>query len=126
MQVLAPADATIEILDVRPGDLIAPNAPLATLLERNQLYVRVYVPETRIGHVHLGQPADLFVDSFPNHPFKARVEQINQQAEFLPRNVQTADERVHQVIGVKLRIDDPENRLRAGMAATVKLRENSR
>ena len=125
MQVSAPSDATVEVLDVRPGDLIAPNVPVATLLERNQLYVRVYVPETRIGEVRLGQEADVFVDSFPKHAFRGQVEQINQQAEFLPRNVQTADERAHQVIGVKLRIDDPENRIRAGMAASVKLHQGS-
>ena len=46
-QVLAPAAATVEVLDVRPGDLIAPNTPVATLLERDQIYVRIYIPETR-------------------------------------------------------------------------------
>ena len=54
-QVLAPSAATVEVLDVRPGDLIAPNTPIATLLERDQIYVRIYVPETEIGHVQVGQ-----------------------------------------------------------------------
>ena len=124
-QVLAPAAATVEVLDVRPGDLIPPNTPVATLLEREQIYVRIYIPETVIGRVHLGQKAEIRVDSFPNQVFSGEVEQINQQAEFLPRNVQTREERVHQVFGVKVRIDDTSRRVLAGMAADVKLSPNS-
>jgi HlyD family secretion protein len=124
-QVLAPAASTVEVLDVRPGDLIAPNTPVATLLERDQIYVRIYIPETEIGRVHLGQKAEIRVDSFPNQVFQGVVEQINQQAEFLPRNVQTREERVHQVFGVKVRIDDTSHRVLAGMAADVKLSPTS-
>ena len=124
-QVLAPAAASIEVLDVRPGDLIAPNTPVATLLERDQIYVRIYIPETQIGRVHLGQKAQIRVDSFSNQVFDGTVEQINQQAEFLPRNVQTVEERVHQVFGVKVRIDDTSHRVRAGMAADVTLASGS-
>jgi HlyD family secretion protein len=124
-QVLAPAAASIEVLDVRPGDLIAPNTPIATLLERDQIYVRIYIPETEIGRVHLGQKAQIRVDSFPKQVFDGAIEQINQQAEFLPRNVQTVEERVHQVFGVKVRIDDTSHRVRAGMAADVTLAPGS-
>jgi HlyD family secretion protein len=119
-QVVAPSAATVEVLDVRPGDLIAPNTPIATLLERDQIYVRIYIPETQIGHVQLGEKAEIHVDSFPDQVFNGVVDQINQQAEFLPRNVQTREERVHQVFGVKVRIDDVSHRVRAGMAADVK------
>jgi len=124
-QIVAPSAATVEVLDVRPGDLIAPNTPIATLLESDQIYVRIYIPETIIGHVRLGQKAQIRVDSFPKQTFDGVVEQINQQAEFLPRNVQTREERVHQVFGVKVRIDDPSHRVLAGMAADVTLTPNS-
>jgi multidrug resistance efflux pump len=120
-QVVSPSSATVEVLDVRPGDLIAPNTPTATLLERDQIYVRIYIPETEIGHVRIGQPAEVRVDSFPKTAFSGVVEQINQQAEFLPRNVQTRSERVHEVIGVKIRINDAPG-VRSGMAADVKLK----
>jgi len=95
---------------------------LATLLEPDQIYVRIYIPETELGHVKVGQDAEIRVDSFPNKAFAGVVEQINQQAEFLPRNVQTREERVHQVFGVKVRINDPSGQVRAGMAADVKLK----
>lgn len=118
-EVKSPASAVVEVLDLRPGDLIQANAPIAKLLEADQLYVMVYVPETKIGHVQVGQKAEIKVDSFPRETFTGIVEQIRQKAEFLPRNVQTADERVHQVIGVKLRVENSAGKLRAGTNADV-------
>jgi len=120
-QVLAPTRATVEVLDVRPGDLVPPNTPVATLLESDQIYVRIYIPETEISKVKVGEKAQLTVDSATKQIFDGVVEQINQQAEFLPRNVQTREERVHQVIGVKIRITDPSHQVLPGMAADVKL-----
>ncbi|HWB98559.1 MAG TPA: HlyD family efflux transporter periplasmic adaptor subunit, partial [Bryobacteraceae bacterium] len=111
-EVIAPSAAVVEVLDVRPGDLIAPNAVIATLLERDQVFIRIYVPETEIGKVTIGQKGELRVDSAPDLTFEAVVEQINQRAEFLPRNVQTREERVHQMFGVKLRIHDPSGFVR--------------
>jgi HlyD family secretion protein len=121
-QVVAPSAAIVEVLDVRPGDIISPNTPVATLLEQDQIYVRIYIPETELGRVKLGEKAEVRVDSFPKTVFEGLVEQINQQAEFLPRNVQTREERVHQVFGVKIRINDPAGQVLAGMAADVTLK----
>jgi len=69
--------------------------------------------------VPLGQGVTVRVDSFPDRRFRGVVEQINRQAEFTPRNVQTPEERVNQVFGVKVRLDSREGLLRAGMAADV-------
>jgi len=120
-QVLAPGAATVEVLDVRPGDIIAPNTPVATLLESDQIYVRIYIPETELDKVKVGQKAEIRIDSFQKQVFNGIVDQINQQAEFLPRNVQTREERVHQVFGIKVRIDDPSRHVLPGMSADVKL-----
>src|SRR5438046_5938421 len=73
-QVIAPSAAIVEVLDVRPGDLIAPNTPVATLLEKDQTYVRIYIPETEYGRIKLGQKAEVRVDSFPNTVFDGAVE----------------------------------------------------
>jgi multidrug resistance efflux pump len=124
-QVVAPTAAIVEVLDVRPGDLIAPNTPVATLLEKDQTYVRIYIPETELGRVKVGQKAEVRVDSFPKTVFDGEVEQINQQAEFLPRNVQTREERIHQVFGVKIRINDSAGHILPGMAADVTLKSAS-
>jgi HlyD family secretion protein len=88
-------------------------------LEANQLYAMVYVPQNDIGRIRVGQRAEIRVDAFRNRTFNATVEQIRQKAEFLPRNVQTEDERQHQVFGVKLRVENPGQELRAGVQADV-------
>ncbi|MEO7793517.1 MAG: efflux RND transporter periplasmic adaptor subunit [Thermoanaerobaculia bacterium] len=120
LTVRAPVAGRIEVFDLRPGDLVAPNQPVATLLEPNELWVRVYVPETRLGEVAVGQVARIRVDSFPQRDFAGRVVEIRHRAEYLPRNVQTLDQRSDQVFGVKVTLDAaPE--LKPGMAATVRL-----
>jgi HlyD family secretion protein len=124
-QVVAPTAATVEVLDVRPGDLIAPNTAVATLLESDEIYVRIYIPETEINRVKVGDQAEVTVDSAGRQTFAGVVEQINQQAEFLPRNVQTREERVHQVFAVKVRINDRTRHVLPGMAADVKLKSGS-
>jgi multidrug resistance efflux pump len=125
-EVRAPAAAVVETMDLRPGDLLAANSPVAQLLEADQLYLMVYVPETQIGSVQVGKPAQIRVDTFPGQTFQAHVEQIRQQSEFLPRNVQTKEERVHQVIGVKLRVENRDNLLRAGVSADVQFASEAR
>ncbi|HVK86570.1 MAG TPA: HlyD family efflux transporter periplasmic adaptor subunit [Kofleriaceae bacterium] len=118
--IRAPAAARVEALDLRPGDLLAPNAPAATLLEDDQLYVRLYVPETQIGRIQLGQLVPITVDSF-DRSFQGRVEHINAQGEYTPRNLQTADERADQVFAARIALVEGKDLLRAGMAATVKV-----
>ena len=120
--VAAPAEGVIESMDLRPGDLVGANQPVAKMLEPDQLWVRVYVPEPELGRVRLGQKALLTVDTYPKRDFPGKVVEIRTQSEYTPRNVQTLDQRMDQVFGVKVAIDRaPE--LRPGMAATVRLLE---
>jgi len=120
-EVLAPSHALVEVLSVRPGDLVTPNQAIAKLLERDQIWVRIYVPEPQLGLVKVGQRARIKVDTFRDRDFEGVVEQINAQGEFTPRNIQSRDERNHQVFGVKVRIDNREGKLKSGMAADVTL-----
>lgn len=118
--VAAPVAGRIETIDLRKGDLVAPNRPVATLLEPTELWVRVYVPEPRLGEVAVGAEVAVRVDTWPERSFVGRVVEIRHQAEYLPRNVQTLDQRSDQVFGVKVALD-PASELRPGMAATVTL-----
>ena len=121
MQVVAPANSILEVLSVKPGDILVPpfNQDVATLLLTGHLWVRVYVPESWLGLIKLGEHVRVRVDSFPHTDFDGVVEQINRQAEFTPRNVQTVADRIKQVFGVKIRLPSDDDRLRAGMAADV-------
>ena len=117
--VTAPRDAVIESLDLRPGDILSPSATAATLIEDDQLYVRIYVPETQLGYVHPEQEVPVSVDSFPSRSFKGVVEHINDVGEYSPRNLQTADERANQVFATRVGLRDGRDVLRAGMAAFI-------
>jgi multidrug resistance efflux pump len=119
----ASTQAVVEAVNVRPGDLIQPHQAVVKLLERDQLFVRVYIPEPELGHLRIGQRARLRIDTFPDRSFNGVIEQINAQGEFTPRNVQSRDERNHQVFGVKVRVEHHAGQLKAGMAATVELEE---
>ena len=121
MQVVAPAESILEVLNVKTGDILIPpfNQEVATLLLPQHLWVRVYVPEPWLGKIKIGDQVRVQVDSFPGKDFPGVVEQVNRQAEFTPRNVQTVEDRIRQVFGVKIRLPNNDDRLRAGMAADV-------
>ena len=118
--VKAPATGIVQSLDLRPGDLVPANRPVATILEPAQLWVRVYVPEPRLGLVRVGQEAAITVDTFSAREFRGRVVEIRDRAEYTPRNIQTVEQRSEQVFGVKVAID-PAPELKPGMAALVRL-----
>ncbi len=119
MQVKAPTDSILEVLSVKVGDVLAPNREVATLILPQHLWVRVFVPEPWLGLIKVGDAVHLRVDSFPGQDFDGTVEQVNRQAEFTPRNVQTVEDRIRQVYGVKIRLPNNEDKLRAGMSADV-------
>jgi len=121
LSITASVAGRVESLDLRPGTIIAPTATAATLIERDQLYVRIYVPETQLGRIHIGDDVPISVDSFANRLFKGKVEHINAVGEYTPRNLQTADERANQVFATRVGIASGENDLRAGMAAFIRV-----
>jgi multidrug resistance efflux pump len=118
--VLAPADGIVQTIDLRPGDLVAANQGIVTILEPSEIWVRVYVPEPQLGLVRLNEPVSVSVDTFPGRSFPGKVVEIRTQSEYTPRNVQTLEQRGDQVFGVKVAID-PSAALKPGMAATVRL-----
>jgi len=119
MKIFSPTNCVLEVLSVKVGDVLAPNQPAATLLLTNHIWVRVFVPEPWLGHIKLGDAVKVRVDSFPGKDFAGAVEQVAREAEFTPRNVQTVGERVKQVFGVEVRLENTEGQVRAGMAADV-------
>jgi HlyD family secretion protein len=117
--VYAPMDGVILTRNVEPGEFIQPGAAAITMANLNELTITVYVPEDRYGEISLGQQATVTVDSFPNETFAATISFIADQAEFTPRNVQTVQGRSATVYAVKLKVRDPEGRLKLGMPADV-------
>lgn len=119
--IKAPVDAVVDVLDLEPGDLVGAGKAVATLIRRESLWVRAYVPEERLGFVRPGVQVKVRVDSFPSRDFSGVIRRVHRQAEFTPRNVQTWEERVLQVFQTEVVIDDPEQVLRPGMNADVRI-----
>ncbi|MCS7046496.1 MAG: efflux RND transporter periplasmic adaptor subunit [Gemmataceae bacterium] len=114
--------AVVEVVAVRPGDIVPPGQPIVRVLCAQDLWVKIFVPETKLGLVPIDTAAEVTIDSHPDRVFPGKVMQRAAISEFTPRNVQSVDERRHQVFGVKVFVDDPQGILHAGMAATVKIR----
>lgn len=120
-RIVAPADGTVMARLVEPGELVAAGRPLATLVNLEELYVRVYVAEREVGRIALGTPARVTVDAYPGDQFASSVSEIAQQAEFTPKEVHMKDEREKLVYAVKLRLENPQGRLKPGMPADARI-----
>jgi HlyD family secretion protein len=118
----APMNGVVLTRSVEAGEFVQPGATAFVLGELNNLTITVYVPENRYGEVSLGQQAELTVDSFPGLTFTAEVIQIADKAEFTPRNVQTVEGRSSTVYAIKLKVNDPDSKLKIGMPADVVFR----
>ena len=119
LKTYASVSGTVLTRNVEPGEFVQPGATLLVLTDLNDLKITVYVPEDRYGEISLGQEATLTVDSFPGETFSAVVTYISNDAEFTPRNVQTVEGRSSTVYAVKLKVEDPEGKLKPGMPADV-------
>lgn len=124
-EVLAPADALVLERLVHQGEVVTAGALLFRLAQLDTVSLTVYVAERDLGLVRLGQPVAVTVDSFPGRVFEGKVVLIATEAEFTPKNVQTREERVHMVFGVKVEIPNPEHLLKPGMPADAVIRTGS-
>ncbi len=104
-EVRAPADGIIVHRLAEPGQLVSVGQPAITMAFANRLYVRTFIPETKLGRVRMGMPARVTVDAFPNRHFPAHITEISPDAEFTPKAVETKSERVNLVYGAKADLD---------------------
>lgn len=117
LELKAPVDGTIITRAAEPGRVIAAGATVLTLVDLSHLYLRAFVPEGQIGLVKLGQAAQVFLDSAPQTPLEADVMRIDPQAMFTPENTYFQQDRVKQVVGVKLRLKAAQGAAKPGMPA---------
>ena len=118
LTIKSPVAGTVEALELEPGDLVPPSAPVMTVLDNSHYWVRTYVPQ-RWLKLQLGDQVSVTVDSLPGHVFPAEITFISRQAEFTPSNVQTPEERGKQVFRVKATITEGREFLRPGISADV-------
>jgi HlyD family secretion protein len=115
--IRAPFAGTVITRAAEPGEVVMAGTAIVTLVDLRSVYLRGYVPEGRIGEVKAGQPARVYLDSDPERPIDAVVSRIDPQATFTPENTYFREDRVKQVVGVKLQLKGAFGFAKPGMPA---------
>lgn len=124
--IRAPFAGIVSIRHREPGETVATGVPVVSILDLDDRWVRIYVPEDEIGRVRIGQAAEITADTYPDRTYEGRVTFLASEAEFTPSNVQTQEERIKLVYEVKVRVTgDPRYELKVGTPADVRLAERS-
>lgn len=113
----APLSGLVLAKHAEPGELLAAGAPIVTIGNIADTWLRAYIPETELGRVKVGQPVLIKVDTYPGKSFRGTVSFISPEAEFTPKNVQTEKERVKLVYRIKVTVPNPQMELKPGMPA---------
>jgi len=123
MSLRAPAAGVVTSVGVQRGENVQPGSKLMTIANLDEMRFTLYVPETQIGLIKIGQQVQLKVDGLPNRPYQGAIYFISPQGEFTPTTVQTAEERAKTVFMVKARLANPDHTLKPGMFAEATLLE---
>lgn len=118
-KVYAPFDGFVTVRETEQGEFVQAGTPVVTVVRLDQVWVRTYVPETRLGKIFLGQKAQVLSDTFPDKRYPGVVTFISPEAEFTPKNVQTREERIKLVYRIKVTLDNPDQELKIGMPVEV-------
>src|SRR5262249_26986386 len=100
-----------------PGAVVVPGQTLLSVINLNTVYLRGYVPEGQIGKVRVGQSSRVYLDSAPDQALASKVIQIDPEGSFTPENIYFKDDRVKQVFGIKIAINQPDGFAKPGMPA---------
>ncbi|EHQ87758.1 HlyD family secretion protein [Desulfosporosinus youngiae] len=119
--IKSPASGQVLYQNVESGQVVNPGTTLATILNPDDLWIKIYIPGAKLGQVKMGGEVSIAADAYPDKSFKGQIQYISTQAEFTPKNVQTKEERTKTVYAVKISITEGKDQLKAGMPADVTL-----
>lgn len=115
--IISPVEGVVTNKLVEPGELIRQGAPVAVISKIDTVRLMIYLNTIDMGRVRLGQDVDVTIDAYPEKIFTGSITYISPTAEFTPRNIQTKEERVKQVFGVRVEIPNPDGVLKPGLPA---------
>jgi HlyD family secretion protein len=121
MTVYSPLTGIVLSKNIEPGEYVAPGTPVVTVGDLVNVWLRAYIDEADLGRVKVGQKAQVTTDTYPGRAYPGTVSFISPEAEFTPKNVQTAKERVKLVYRIKIDIQNPKMELKAGMPADAQI-----
>lgn len=117
LTIISPIHGVVTARPVEPGAVLSPGQTILTVLDYGRVYMRAFVPEASIAKVRIGQKAYVYLDAMPKRPFSAKVIEIDPEGSFTPENIYFKDDRVKQVFGIKLGLDNPAGYAKPGMPA---------
>lgn len=120
-KVTSPITGVVQDRPVEPGAVVANGKTLLTMINPQAIYLRAYVPEGEIGKIYVGKSARVFLDANPQQPLSAKVSSIDPKASFTPENIYFQKDRVRQVFGVKLAIEQSQTYAKPGMPADAEI-----
>lgn len=123
--ISSPVSGVVAAQNFEVGEMAQPGASILTITELEEVTLTAYVPESKIGLVKLGQEALVLVDSYPGETFHGAVVYISPRAMFTPKNIQLKEEREKMVFAVKIKLENPEQKLKPGMPADANILTNS-
>lgn len=115
--VKSPVNGIVTNQLVEIGEFVNVGTPIYTISKTDTAYLTIYVTEPELGHINIGDEAKIKIDSDPKKVLIGRIIYISPNAEFTPKNIQTKEDRVKQVFGVKINIPNEDGILKAGMPA---------
>ncbi len=123
LTVTSPINGVVTTRSVEPGTVVLPSRPLLRIVDLNQIYLRAFIPGGQVAQIRVGQAAKVYLDNDPKHqkPINATVAAVDAKASFTPENVYFQKDRVEQVFGVKLTIDQPGGFAKPGMPADAEI-----
>lgn len=107
LNVVSPIDGVVTARNVEPGAVVSNQSKILKLVDPNTVYLRGFIPEGDIGKVRVGQKTKIFLDSAPQHPLQGKVIAIDPQASFTPENIYFPKDRVRQVVGIRISVQNP-------------------
>jgi HlyD family secretion protein len=120
-EVVSPTDGVVLVKSAEPGETVAAGATVVTLGDIDHTWLRGYVNETQLGRLKLGARVKVATDSFPGKTYGGRVSFIASEAEFTPKQIQTAEERVKLVYRIKVDLPNPRRELKLNMPADAEI-----
>jgi HlyD family secretion protein len=115
--ITSPTSGIVTHKVLEQGELAGQGATIATVTDLSKMYLMIYVTESDLPRVKLGEKVDVRVDGMPHKSYPGVATYISPEAEFTPKNIQTKDDRTKLVFGVKVEVANPNGELKKGLPA---------
>lgn len=120
-EAISPIDGVVLVKSAEPGEVLAAGTTVLTIGDLGHPWLRAYISESDLGRVKLGDKASVTTDSFPGKVYAGRVSFISAEAEFTPKQIQTAEERAKLMYRVKIDLENPRGELKSNMPADAEI-----